>query len=220
MRASKVAVVCAALAVVAVTGGCGGSAKSSSSPASSPATAATAANTTPSDAPESRTATSGAPAGRGITKPGAQLAVGQTATVPFKDPGDTSSSPDPFRLAVTVLSISKGSLSDFNGIQLDANQKASTPYYVHFKVTNVGRGDLGSSTDAVLQGIDDTGQEQQSVTFIGSFPPCDDVSPPKPFGPGNTWTTCQVFMVPGGITAVEYAGGGDEKYLESPVRWK
>jgi hypothetical protein len=146
--------------------------------------------------------------------------VGQTATVPFKSPGDVSKGPDPFRLAVTVVSIAKGSLSDFNGIQLDANQKASTPYYVHFKVTNVGQGDLGGNAEAILEGVDNTGQGQQSVTFIGTFPPCNDVTPPKPFTHGKTWTTCQVFMVPGGIVGVDYNGGGDEQYLSSPVRWK
>jgi hypothetical protein len=146
--------------------------------------------------------------------------VGQTATVPFKSPGDASKGPDPFRLGVTVVSITKGSLADFKGIQLDASQKASTPYYVRFKVTNIGQGDLGTNAEAALEGVDNTGQDQQSVTFIGSFPPCDDVTAPKPFTHGKTWTTCQVFMVPGGIVGVDYNGGGDEKYLTSPVRWK
>lgn len=209
MKPNAAAVVAAALAVLGATAGCGSSAKSSGSSGS----------TTASTAPATSTASGAAVAG-GITKPGAQLTVGQTATVPFKNPGDASNGPDRFRLAVTVLSITKGSQSDFNGVQLDATQKASTPYYVRFKVTNVGHGDLGTSIEAVLQGIDNTGQEQQSVTFIGTFPPCNDVTPPKPFTHGKTWTSCQVFMVPGGIHAVAYQGGGDQNYLSAPVRWK
>ena len=110
-----------------------------SSGSTTPAPTATAPATSAASASSgSGTATNGASTTGGITKPGAHLGVGQTATVPFKDPGDVSKGPDPFRLDVTVLSITKGSLSDFKGIQLDANQKASTPYYVKVHVTNVG----------------------------------------------------------------------------------
>ena len=49
-------------------------------------------------------------------------------------------------LQVTVQSFDKGSLSDFNGIQLDANEKASTPVYVKVHVTNLGPGPTSTST--------------------------------------------------------------------------
>jgi hypothetical protein len=194
---------CAASVALAATGCGGGSASSSSSsPAASPSTPAGGSTTT---------------AG-GITKAGAKLAVGQTATMPYQSPDSVSNAAPPFRAQVTVMSITKASLSDFKGVQLDATQKAGTPYYVRFKITNVGNGDLGNPGGAI-SGVDNTGQDASSVTFLGSFPPCDSKVPPKPFTHGKTWSACSVYLVPGGINAVRY-NGFVTSYIESPVTWK
>jgi hypothetical protein len=205
----------AAASLILAVAGCGGSSSSSSSPAS-----AGAGTTSAAAAAGTSTAAAGASTSSGgITKPGTTLTVGQTATVPFKSPASTSNGPPPYELQVTVESIAKASFSDFKGIQLDATEKAGTPYYVRFKVTNVGGGDIGTNAEAAISGIDKTGQEAQSVTFIGTFPPCNDTDQPKPFTHGKTWSTCQVYLVPGGITAADYSGFVDS-YISSPVKWK
>jgi hypothetical protein len=197
MRNARVAVpLCAATWIALAAGGCGGSSGTPSS--AGPATS----NAAP----------------RGITPPGAKLAIGQTATVPFQKPGSSTNAP-PYRIQVTIESITKASRSDFNGIQLDAAEKAGTPYYVRFKITNIGDGDLGANAEAAVSGLDDSGSERTSVTFIGRFPPCNDTDPPKPFTRGRTWSTCQVYLVPGGITGADYSGSV-ESYVESPVTWK
>jgi hypothetical protein len=194
---------CAASIGLAMAGCGGGSAgSSSSSPAAAPSTTAGGASTT---------------AG-GITKAGTKLAVGQTATLPYQSPDSVSNAPPPYRAQVTVISITKASISDFNGVQLDATQKAGTPYYVRFKITNVGNGDLGNPGGAI-SGVDNTGQDASSVTFLGSFPPCDYKVPPKPFTHNKTWSVCSVYLVPGGINAVRY-NGFVTSYIESPVTWK
>ncbi len=201
-------------AIALLAAGCGSSGSSgNSSPSSSSATGVAAADTT------STSASASGATGNGITPPGTKLSVGQTATVPFQSPSGSPSAPAPYKLQVTVESITKGSLSDFKGIQLDATEKASTPYYVRFKITNVGSGDVGSNAEAAISGVDNTGQDATSVTFIGSFPPCNDTDAPKPFTHGKTWSTCQVYMVPGGITGADY-NGFVERYLASPVTWK
>jgi hypothetical protein len=154
----------------------------------------------------------------GITAPGASLAVGQTATLLY-NPAGAGGSPT-FKLKITVESINKGTLADFNGVQLNAAQKAGTPEYVKVRIVNVGTGALVGSQDypaVPLQGVDNTGQTQQSVTFIGDFPPCPDRTAPKPFSPGQTFATCLTFLVPGGITKVAWTG--TNRYINSPVVW-
>jgi hypothetical protein len=121
-------------------------------------------------------------------------------------------------LKVTVQSLDKGTLSDFNGIKLDANQKASTPVYVKVHVTNVGPGAIDvNASSAAIQGVDNTGNTQQSVTFIGEFPRCPDKASSTPMPSGSSYDNCLTFLVPGGITKVAYSGTTD--YITSPVTW-
>ena len=201
---------------VLLMAGCGASGSSGNS---SVEFGLSSGSTTGVAAAESTSASASASSGSGITPPGTKLSVGQTATVPLQSPSASPSAPPRYKVQVTVESITKASLSDFKGIQLDATEKASTPYYVHFKVTNVGSGDIGTDAEAAISGVDNTGQDATSVTFIGTFPPCNDATAPKPFTHGKTWSTCQVYLVPGGITGADYSGFV-ERYIASPVRWK
>jgi hypothetical protein len=215
------------LVLAALTGsvvaGCGGSATGSSSsttaaPAGSVSTpSATSAAAT--SAPATSSAAASAPAAGGVTAPGTKLAVGKTAVVAY-DP-DYSSNSTKQKLQVTVDSIVKGSLADFHGISLDAAEKAGTPYYVKVRITNVGAGDVSANNNDPgnqIQGIDSTGHPQDSVSFIGDFPRCNDVSAPTPMGPGKSFSSCLTFLVPGGITAAAYIG--DSGYFSSPVTWR
>jgi hypothetical protein len=143
--------------------------------------------------------------------------VGQTAKVAFTPAGSTDKS-KASTLQVTVQSFDKGSLSDFNGIQLDANEKASTPVYVKVHVINLGPATIDvDSSAAAIEGVDNTGNNQSSVTFIGDFPKCPDAASTKPIGTGKGYDDCLTFLVPGGITKVSYNGTSD--YIDSPVTW-
>jgi hypothetical protein len=109
-------------------------------------------------------------------------------------------------------------LSDFNGIQLDAGEKASTPYYVKVHVTNLGPANVDvDGTAAAIEGVDNTGNNQSSVTFIGSFPKCPDAASTAPIGTGKGYDDCLTFLIPGGITKISYNGTTD--YIDSPVTW-
>jgi hypothetical protein len=177
---------------------------------SRPATAASATSTAATTAAVA--SSSGATAA-----PGTKLTVGQTAKVPFAPAGSTDKS-KASTLQVTVQSFDKGSLSDFNGIQLDANEKASTPVYVKVHVTNLGPASIDvDSSAAAIEGVDNTGNNQSSVTFIGTFPKCPDAASTKPLGTGKGYDDCLTFLVPGGITKVSYNGTSD--YIDSPVTW-
>jgi hypothetical protein len=211
--------ICAALATLALAGGvaaCGGSSSSSSaSGAAAPATSSTAATTANAAATTTTTTTSSSSGG--TAAPGAKLSIGQTAKVNYNPAGSTDKSKDS-ALQVTVQSFTKGSLSDFNGIQLDANEKASTPVYVKVHVTNLGPASVDvDGTAAAIEGVDNTGNNQSSVTFIGSFPKCPDTASTAPLGTGKSYDDCLTFLVPGGITKVSYNGTND--YINSPVTW-
>jgi hypothetical protein len=202
--------------------GSSGPTSSASSSAAAPAASASAAPSTSTgsaaSAPAGSAARSAAAAG-GLTPPGTKLAVGNTALVAY-DP-DYSSNSAKQRLKITVESIEKGSLADFHGISLDATEKAGTPYYVKVQITNVGSGNVSADNNDPgnqIQGMDRTGHPQDSVTFIGDFPRCNDNAAPTPMPPGKSFATCLTFLVPGGITAAAYIG--DSGYFNSPVTWK
>jgi hypothetical protein len=189
-----------ALLAVAL-GGCGGS-SSSSSPPASPSSASTPAAETPN----------------GVAKPGATFAVGQPALVDFIPPSQLTKTPVT-RLRITVRSIEKGTLADFKDVQLDAQQRAGSPVYVKVDITNAGSKPAQSDTvTADLQGIDNTGNTEQSLTIIGDFQRCNDSSSQAPIGPGKSLSTCLIYLVPGGIDKVAYTG--TEAYISSPVIWR
>lgn len=228
-RGSSVLRACGAfLALMALGGGlaaCGGSSSSgtttataAAAPASSAAASAAPASSAASVAGKtSSTAASAASKPAGIASPGTKLTVGQTAKVAYTPVGSGAGA-GPSTLLVTVKSFQKGSLSDFNGLQLDASQKAGTPYYVKVHVQNLGPHNIDvDGTAAAIEGVDTTGNNQQSVTFIGTFPPCPDMASTTPLAAGHSYDDCLTFLVPGGVTKVSYNGTTD--YIDSPVTW-
>ncbi|HEX4427857.1 MAG TPA: hypothetical protein VGG07_01500 [Solirubrobacteraceae bacterium] len=146
--------------------------------------------------------------------------MGQTATVPFTTTLKSGKNGPTYKLSVQVESMDKGTLADFNGIKLDATEKASTPYYVKAKITNLGPGKIDTEDNdpgIQIEGLDKTGETQQSVTFFGDFPKCDEKSAPNPLAVGSSFETCLTFLIPGGITKVAYTGA--ESFIEKPVTW-
>jgi hypothetical protein len=201
----------------------GGGTQSASSSAGPTASAPTAASSAAGAGTSTAAATSSAATAGGAGKtaaPGATFKAGQTATVGFETTTKAGKPGPSYKLNVNVLSITKGTLQDFNGIKLDASEKASTPYYVKVKITSLGPGKMttASNDPAIsVEGVDSTGQTQQSVTFFGDFPKCDEAQTPNPLGEGKTFQTCLTFLVPGGIKRVAYTG--TESYITKPVTW-
>ena len=233
-RARVLAVIAAAL-VAAGLAACGGSSSGASKAAavgtnanaatpattSAPATASTAAPAAATTGAASTNATAGGSASPAKdAAPGTALAAGQPANVSFQTTTSSGANGPTYKLQVTVESIKKGSLKDFNGIQLDANEKASTPYYAKVRITNVGPTSFNTSSNdpaVSVEGVDDTGNTDTSVTFFGTFPPCPDADTPNPLRAGQSFQTCLTYLVPGGITKVAYTG--TDAYETSPVTW-
>lgn len=209
-------------------GGSGGSGGSTS--AAAPASASGAASASASGA-ASPTATGGARTG-GLTPPGTRLRAGQTATVGWVPPSmfSVTQAQQGYKLQVDVESIVKGTADDLKNIQLDADQQGSTPYFVKVRI-NALEAVPGTVTDnpaASLDAIDDRGQQQGSVIFLGTFDRCPDTDPPKPFGAGKSFESCLTYLMPGGgaITKMQWgdgpsgAGGDVTPYFDDPISWE
>jgi hypothetical protein len=201
--------------------GCGGDDNKDAVPAATQTTPAetTAAETTttPSDDGGGPT-TSG-----GLTAPGATLKLGQAAHVTYK-PLSATDDKNLFKVDATALKIEKGSIDDFKNLGLDETQKAATPYYVTVKIENTGAeiplGDAEGDPDLKFEAVDDRGQEQGSITFIGDFDRCTDNDAPKPFTMGKSYESCLAYLVGGDGSIREVGWQGSDKYILKPVVWK
>ena len=217
-----------AIAAVAIPGlaACSGTSSGSSpaSPASSPAASSSASTSAPAQS-------QGQAAGSGsLTPPGAHLAFGGPATVGWVPPSqDTGTGAHRgIRLRVAVVSIQKGTMADFRNVQLNGNERKSTPYYVQLRVTALSSTPPPKDSDPAITftAIDDRGQQQQSITFLGTFSRCDDPMPPKQFVSGKTYESCLAYLIPGGgsIQKVQWDNGPAAAnevtpYFDRPIVW-
>ena len=220
----------AALIAAAALAGCGGGGDKSSSDTSAAATTpaateTTAPPTTETTAPTTTTAPTETVAtdtgGSGnLTPIGSTLKMGQTATIAYKDSGKPGKKST---IEITPESIEQGSISeDFKNIDLDADQKTATPFYVKVKAKNVGTGNLdGTDPAGYLDGLDDRGQEQGEVIFFGDFARCNDAGSQKKLGPGDSYETCLTYLIPkgGSLKGMRWIVF-DEKSGKSNIDWK
>jgi hypothetical protein len=223
MKSSRTAaLIAAALALVLGLAACGGSDDSSSSDTSSE----TSTPTTAENTPDSSNGEGGA-----LTPPGTALKVGAEATlawVPFSE--ESATEPEKgIDLKVTVASIEKGSIDDFDNIELEPEEEESTPYYVKFRIEALGGTEPPPEEEPYIafDAIDDRGQEQSNVTFIGDFETCENTDMPRPFTNGESFEGCLTYLVPGGgsIEKVEWGTGPTDgsdltPYYDDPVVWE
>lgn len=231
MKASRTAVllVGGALALGLVACGGGGSSTASGSGSSAPESS-TASPSTQSGTPEKAKKVAPASAQGGLTPPGTKLKFGEAATLEWMPAeveleGGTKGT----KLKVTVDSIEEGSIGDFDEVELEASQKGSTPYYMNITVEALDDVPASYEEEADLEvtAIDDRGQEQESVTFIGEFSRCEDAEQPKGMKAGESFESCMAYLIPGGGSIVEaqwrnganQANGEISPYFEEPVIW-
>jgi hypothetical protein len=221
-----------AIAAVAVPGLAACSGSSPATPASSPVASSSAGTSSPAQSPAgSQPAAQGQTAGSGsLTPPGTHLALGGAATVGWVPPSqDTGTGAHHgIKLKVTVVSIQKGTMADFRNVELNANERKSTPYYVQLRVTALSSTPVPKNSDPAITftAIDDRGQQQQSITFLGTFSRCDDPMPPKHFAAGQTYQSCLAYLIPGGgsIQRVQWDNGPAAAnevtpYFDRPIVW-
>jgi hypothetical protein len=159
--------------------------------------------------------------GSGAVKPGTTLAYGKSAVVFYKDAMAKYSASADGLLRITVTSVTKAKAGDFKGVQLNASEKPGDMYYVRYAITNIGTTNVNKGDDGgpSLEAEDSSGQDATDLTILGTFPACTWHAPPKPFPHGKTWTNCDIYDAPGGISKVVYIGSVT-RYLDKPVTWK
>jgi hypothetical protein len=130
------------------------------------------------------------PSGVTLTRPGAALALGRPGTA-VVDLGDGAAS----AVTVVVRAVRKGSIRDFRFFSLDAQSRASTPYYVDVTVRNDGPAGLGGSSLPVLA-HSDADVVYPASELVGEFEPCPSAALPGRFLPGSSARLCFVYLVP------------------------
>ena len=206
-RSSIALILAAALAL----GACGDDAAEDSAGAPEPAVPST--STAPAAAPTTTTDT-----GEGVSEAGDEMALGTRVVAPYVVYGKTGSKQET-KVAVTVLKIRKGKISDFKDFNLDAKQKATTPYFVDVKYENLGK--LKLQRFLLDPSIEDSdGQEYKPLNLIilsGTFKVCPKPSD-KRLAPGESFTLCAPFLLPKGKTLERVRFHGD--VTQDPYFWK
>ncbi|MGA5818391.1 hypothetical protein ACPC54_11090 [Kitasatospora sp. NPDC094028] len=163
-------------------------------------------------------ATAPAPAGGGAG--GAAPAAGTTAKIgePIQFPykyGHTEG-----KVSVAVTGIVKGDPADLTKFNLGDRAKGLVPYYISYKVTNVGTTDMSFASLTQMKGLLADGSEAQELSIIGKFDKCPSNSFPSGFTNGQSVTSCVVAMSPEAskVAGAEY--WGDPYTLGKGLNWK
>jgi hypothetical protein len=153
------------------------------------------------------------PEGVELTPQGSDLAVKESAVVAWQPRQDLVGVLD-----ITVTRLEQTTLAkSFEGWQLDAAARKSTPYFVHATIQNVGDTDVGGF-DVPLYAVDATNTLIQAQSFLAKFEPCPGNGVfPEDFGPHATKDICLVYLVPndGKLTAVSFRPSQDF----DPITW-
>lgn len=134
------------------------------------------------------------PSGVELTPQGTELPLRDSAVVAWEPRQDLVGVLD-----VTVKRVELTTFAaSFQGWQLDATARRSTPYFVRASVENVGASSLGGRA-VPLYAVGDADILVQASRFKARFNPCPGSGIlPGIFGPGDTAELCMVYLVPDG----------------------
>ena len=180
------------------SGGDGGGHQAGSAPSAS-------ASATPSS-------TVKVPHGVSLTDEGSKLSFGHSARVLFETTHGRGTV-----LGLTVVSVWRGTLRDFNGFILDDPYKRKASYYyARVVVKNAGESDVGG-VPVPLWGVNGANTLLPAVRFTTRFARCPSSPLPREFGPGDVLRTCLVYLSPnrGSLVAVSYRPSQDY----NPITW-
>jgi hypothetical protein len=152
------------------------------------------------------------PQGVSLTDEGSKLSFGDSARVVFETTHGRGTV-----LQLTVRGVRRGTLKDFAGFILDdAYKRDASYYYARVKVKNVGTSDVGG-VPVPLWGVNGSNTLLPAVNFTTRFPRCPSTSLPSTFGPGDTLSTCLVYLSPdkGSLVAVSYR----PSQAYNPITW-
>lgn len=151
------------------------------------------------------------PAGVSLTEPGTALRLGEAATVAFPIGGDEVGV-----LRARVDAVTEVTVREFRGWLSPQALEQSRPYFVEVRLANVGDTALGGH-DVPVHLLDENGTLAPPWAFQGRFEPCQSGPLPRRFGPGDTTSTCLVYLAPirGTVEAMAFVPDAEAE----PVTW-
>ncbi len=161
------------------------------------------AATTPSPSATAVEDTSSAPADAATTAPylpvpdnvaltmqGADLGVGDTATVAWEPRKRVVGALD-----ITVRGLERARIEALSAFRLNPAQRGSSLFYVRGTVRNVGDTDL-AGVAIPLYVVDGRDTLIEAQTIGATFRPCPSAPLPKPFKTGKRTSFCLIYLVP------------------------
>ncbi|MBV6698628.1 hypothetical protein [Kitasatospora aureofaciens] len=179
----------------------------------------TSSDTAKTAPPAAPTTAAPAPAGNGggtgkDAAPGTTAKIGDAVQIPFSS-GSTKGT-----VTLAVTSIEQGDPADLADFKLGDKVKGLVPYYIHYKITNIGTTDLSFTSLTAVKGLLPDGTEAQELSVIGTFAKCPNNSLPSGFTNGRSATSCAVALA---SSATKVAGAeywGEPYTLGKGVNWK
>lgn len=162
----------------------------------------------------------------GVTKPGTQLKIGDTAIVDYYPAG-----PKRYHglMRLRLDSVDKGSPADLKSLDLGDQAAGQVPYYARWTVTG-GQGSHALSFSVVSAADFDAllpdGSRAEPIITMAKWDTCDPESGflPKDFGPGRTLKVCMPYLAGQGtrVDSVTFSQGGSpyDLYGGKPIVWK
>lgn len=151
-----------------------------------------------------------------VTKPGTKRKLGESATVEYSIAAGEGTA------TITVMAFQQGKSEDLANFNLDAEDKAKTPWFVKYTVKNNGPVDAGPATlGTSVVAVDSDGKALRRMILIGAFPQCESTLSDGAFPGGTTKETCDVVLVPAGTTVAEVRYTSlTGPYARAPITWK
>lgn len=212
----KLAAVAVTTALAATLAACGGDDDSDSNDDSTPETSETTddeptEDETSDDADADDDESDDAGTAGELTEPGAELSIGDTATVPYDYAGNDGV------IEVTVTAIESGTPADLEGV--DGTEGMSS-YYVQYDVTGVENAEGLSGMSFSLDGLDaDDNPGAQVISFSGGTDGCPSESADSDWD-GSTFSACTLVASETPITQAIFARGDDySRFDGGQVTW-
>jgi hypothetical protein len=129
-------------------------------------------------------------------------ALGDSAVVGYNEPDESGGRGVSTKLEITVLDVRQGTQDELSdaGFEVDEEDRDTTPYYVDARYENVGDGTVKRNLDVSLEDSDGNLVGSTLIFDYGNkgFPSCENVTEGK-LGPGDSYESCTLFLVPEGI---------------------
>jgi hypothetical protein len=131
------------------------------------------------------------------------LTLGKPATVDFTSPASGDTKAVDTKVEVTVLGVRKGTQEELaaGGLQVDDEDKDTTPYYVDARYGNKGTAPVKRSFSVAMEDTDGQSVPTTLIFGIGNepFEKCEAVRDGN-VAPGESYESCTLFLVPKGST--------------------